>query len=317
MSSAAQAESITAIVITFNEEAHIRRCIERLRPVADRILIVDSFSTDGTISIARELGAEVLQHGFTSHAAQFQWALENGGIGGGWVLRMDADEYFEAAAIDEIKARLPGLAQDVSAVDFRRKVYFQGRWIRWGGHYSTVLTRLWRVGQAHVEQRWMDEHVAVHGGRTLAFSRGDLVDDNRKDITFWTDKHNSYSTRQMIEYIGAEYPLLMSMPRSEEGLNRGARLKRKVRNNVYARLPLYVRAVAYFLQRYLLRLGFLDGRRGFAFHVLQGFWYFLLVDVKVGEARTYIRRHGLDAFRAEVERRHGLVLAPPGEDSRG
>lgn len=310
------ADLVTAIVITFNEEVHIGRCIDRLRPVAHRVVIVDSFSTDQTVAIAKERGAEVLQNPFTSHAAQFQWAMENAEVESGWILRMDADEFLEDAAIREIGERLAALPPETTAVDFRRKVYFQGKWIRWGGHYGAILTRLWRTGAAHVEQRWMDEHVALHHGRSVLFAKGDLVDDNRKDITYWTEKHNSYSTRQMIEYIALEYEDFMPRPEQGSALNWRAGLKRGIRNNVYSRLPLYLRAFAYFLQRYILRLGFLDGRRGLVFHLLQGFWYFFLIDVKVGEARAYIRQHGVDAFRDEVARRHGLTVSAPEVEGR-
>jgi hypothetical protein len=102
------------------------------------------------------------------------------------------------------------------------------------------------------------------------------------------------------------------MDRPERGsLNRSARLKRQLRNGLYARSPLYLRSLLYFLQRYFLRLGFLDGKRGFLFHSLQGFWNFLLVDAKVGEARAFIAKHGMEAFREHLAARHGIELAPP------
>ena len=94
-------------------------------------------------------------------------------------------------------------------------------------------------------------------------------------------------------------------------LNESAGAKRYLRNNVYARSPLYLRALLYFVQRYVLRLGFLDGRQGLVFHTLQGFWNFFLIDAKVDEARTYIRLHGVDAFRSHLADRHGIRLIAP------
>ena len=303
---------VTAVVLTYNEAVHIDRCLERLTPIADRIVVIDSFSTDDTVALAMRHGAEVFQNRFVNHALQFAWGLDAARIDDGWVLRIDCDEYLEPALIDEVRDRLPRFDATVGAIAFRRKVYFQGRWIRWGGYYRTVLTRMWRAGAAHVEARWMDEHVVVTRGETVRLSRGDLVDDNLKDITWWTDKHNGYATRQMIEFLTLEHPDLMArVTPASATLNGAARTKRLLRNGVYARAPLYLRALLYFLQRYVFRLGFLDGRRGFVFHVLQGFWNFLLVDVKVGEARGYIAAHGVDAFRAHLAERHGIALPVP------
>lgn len=300
------ADRVTAVVLTFNEAVHIDRCLARLMAVADRVLVIDSFSSDATVEIARAHGAEVLQHAFVNHAAQFQWGVDQANIAGGWIFRIDADEYIEESLAAEIRCRLPTLGPDVGAIAMRRKVFFQGQWIRWGGYYPTILTRLWRVGAASIEQRWMDEHVLVHHGRTLLFKQGDLIDDNLKDLTDWTAKHNNYATRQAVEFLSLEYPLLPQ--RTTGTLNTGARVKRLLRNGLYAKTPLYLRVFLYQFQRYVLRLGFLDGPKGLVFHTLQGFWNFFLVDAKIAESREYIGRHGLAAFRHHLAERHGVSL---------
>ena len=82
---------LAAIILTKNEERNIRRCLESIRGFAARCIVVDSGSTDATVRIARELGAEVLVHPFENYARQFNWALENAGIENRWVLRLDAD----------------------------------------------------------------------------------------------------------------------------------------------------------------------------------------------------------------------------------
>lgn len=304
-------DTITAVVIARNEEVHIGRCIERLKPLTDRIVIVDSFSTDATVEIARKLGAEVLENPFVNHATQFNWGVDAAAIIDGWVLRIDADEWFEPVAIEEIRRLLPELKGDVGALSFRRKVYFQGRWIRWGGYYPTVLTRLWRAGHARVEQRWMDEHVEVLEGRTLLLPKGDLVDENLKDLTDWTDKHNGYATRQMIELLNQELPLFK---REQTGgsLDISVSRRRSLRS-FYGRFPLFLRVLLYFAQRYVLRLGFLDGRPGLVFHTLQGFWWFFLIDAKIDEARRHAAQHGIANLRAHLAKRHGIALQAPDE----
>lgn len=299
---------VTAIILTRDEEIHIERCIQRLKPLADRIIVVDSFSRDATVKLAKAAGAEVWEHEFASHAAQFQWGVDQLGDDQGWIVRVDADEWFEPAAIGALRARMASAPNDLGAFEIRRKVIFRGRWIRWGGYYDTVLTRVWRSGAARIEQRWMDEHIIVERGRVERIRAGDLVDENLKDITDWTAKHNSYATRQMVEAISREVALL-PCEFHIEGLNKSAKFKRFLRNDVYARVPLYLRAILYYLHRYFLRLGFLDGREGLVFHTLQGFWSFFLTDAKIDEARLYIRDHGLEAFRAHLWERHRIKVS--------
>jgi glycosyltransferase involved in cell wall biosynthesis len=303
--------SITAIILAFNEEVHIARCIERLWPVVERIVVIDSFSTDRTVEIAKSLGAEVLQNKWKNYAAQFQWGVDHADIQTDWTMRIDCDEYLEDGLKATILHDVPTIPATVAACDFKLKVIFKGKFIRWGGYYRTILTRLWRTGQGQIEQRWMDEHIVITGGTRQRLLGGDLVDENLKDLTWWTDKHNGYATRQMIDFISLEQPLFPVDNRVRADSNKTAKWKRFLRNTVYAGTPLYVRAVLYFIQRYFFRLGFLDGKRGFVWHFLQGFWFFVLMDAKVDEARTFIAEYGLEAFKAHLAERHGVTeLAP-------
>lgn len=311
MTERAAKPSITAIVLTFNEELHIERCITRLLPAVARVVVVDSFSTDRTVEIARALGADVLQNKWKNYAAQFQWGVDHAAIATNWVLRIDCDEYYEPKAINEIVERVTTLPSEVTAVEWRRKVIFKGRWIRWGGYYDTILTRLWRPDAGRIEQRWMDEHIVMDRGETVRFSNGDLVDENLKDIGWWIDKHNGYATRQMIDFVNLEYGLFESDHRIAHDANKSAKWKRFLRNRVFARSPLYLRSVLYFVQRYFFRLGFLDGRTGFLFHFMQGFWNFMLIDAKIDEAREFIAEHGLEAFKSHLAERHGINELKP------
>jgi glycosyltransferase involved in cell wall biosynthesis len=306
MSAVAAKPSVTAIILAFNEEIHLRRCIERLWPAVERIVVIDSFSTDRTVEIARELGAEVLQNPWRNYSDQFDWGMRNAAITSDWTMRVDADEYLEPGLIAALIETLPTLPTTVSACDFKLKVIFKGKFIRWGGYYRTILTRLWRTGAGEIERRWMDEHIVLKGGERQRIHGGDLVDENLKDIGWWIDKHNSYATRQMIDFINIDHPLFPTDVRVQQDDNATAKWKRFLRAKVYAGAPLYARAVLYFLQRYFFRLGFLDGRMGFLWHFMQGFWYFMLMDAKVDEARQFIAAHGLEAFKAELGMRYGI-----------
>lgn len=299
--------SLTVIILTFNEELHIARCIENVRSFANRVVVVDSCSTDRTIEIARSLGADIFYHQWKNYADQFQWAIDNAKIETDWVMRLDADEYLEDALIDEVRLRLPRLSANVSGVNLRRKVVFRNQWIKYGGYYPTILLRIWRHGIGRIEQRWMDEHIVLSCGDVVTFDH-DFVDRNLQDITWWTDKHNRYATRQMVDFINLEYPLFPRDRAISETASRQASIKRYLRNRVFGSAPLYLRGVLYFLLRYFVRLGFLDGKQGFVFHFLQGFWNFILIDAKIDEARVYIRDHGLEAFKRHLATHHKIEL---------
>ena len=296
--------SITALVLTFNEDIHIERCLKNAFEVAQRVIVVDSFSTDRTVEMARAFGAEIVQRAFIHQADQLQWALDNLDIKSDWVLRLDADEYLEPALVSEIRERLPGLPKAVAGIRMKRKLLFRDKWIRYGGYYPTELLRLWRRGQVRVQQLWMDEHIVLKGGGQQILFRYDFCDHNLRDVTWWTDKHNRYATRKMVDFITIEHGL-----RRDSGATDKARLvKQFLQYTLFRRTPLYLRAVLLFAYRYLLRLGFLDGKHGFVWHTLQGFWYAMLIDAKVEEARNFIAAHGIDAFKAHLADRHGIKL---------
>lgn len=300
---------ITAIILTYNETLHIARCIERLNDWCARVIVIDSFSTDDTAAIAERLGAEVHRRAFVNQAEQFQWALDTIPIATDWVLRIDADEYFETALIAEIGERLPALDAETTGVVFKRKMIFRGRWIRWGSYYPVFLLRLFRTGTARMEQRWMDEHLQLLRGRSTLFTRGDFVDENLQTIGAWTDKHNRYATRHMVDFVGRRLGLIPTEPMPS---GRKARTKRWLREKVFGRAPLYLRSWLYFHYRYFFRLGFLDGREGLVWHFLHGFWFFMLIDAKIDEAERQIAAHGEASLRQWLADRYGFTDLLPG-----
>lgn len=299
--------SITVIILSHNEKVHIKRCIASVSLVADAVVLVDSGSTDGTVDIAKSMGALVFSRPWKNYADQFQWALDNVPIQTEWVMRMDADEYLESNLQEEILSRIPTLKNDVIGVYLKRKVIFMGRWIRYGGFYPHVLLRIWRTGKGRIEQRWMDEHIVLdREGRTIQF-KYDLVDNNCKGITFWVDKHNGYASREMVDLLNRNYNLLPRDDAIKSQDDPQARWKRVIKDEIYTRLPLGLRASIYFFYRYMFRLGFLDGASGFIFHFMQGFWYRLLVDAKVMEVLK--KSNGdTDEMRKIIRNEYGINL---------
>lgn len=293
---------LTAIVLTYNEGIHLERCLTSLYGVVEHIVVVDCFSTDMTLDIARAHGARVIQKPWINHANQFNWALTQLAKDTEWVLRIDADEVLTPMLALEIRERLPSLSYDIHGICFSRRMTFQGRMIRWGGIFPVRVLRMFRYGRGECENRWMDEHIKVSG--LIHNFNGEIIDDNLNTLSWWINKHNGYASREAVDILNMEYGF---MPYDSVADLRGgqAGVKRWLKEQVYFRLPVGLRAGLYFFYRYLLRLGFLDGQEGFAFHFMQGFWYRYLVDAKVTEVKRIMRERGWNVVEA-VERVLGI-----------
>ncbi len=282
-SAAMGASLITIVVPTRNEERHVPRLLQNLKGLDSRVFVVDSFSTDKTAVLARARGAQVVQHSFVNYALQFQWALDNLPIETDWIMRLDADETLTPELVEEIRRRLPELPPDVTGVNLKRRHIFLGRWIKHGGRYPLTLLRIWRKGAARIEQRWMDEHMVLLHGRAVTFE-GDFSDHNLNELTFFTEKHNKYATREAIDVLMRRYGLGgADEALTRETASRQAAAKRWIKERIYNCLPFWLGPTSYFLYRYFIRLGFLDGREGLIYHFLQGCWYRFLVGAKVLE----------------------------------
>jgi len=276
-------ETLSVLILTANEEMNIAKCLESISPMGAKVFIVDSFSEDRTVEIARSMGAVVLQNPWTTYADQFNWGLDHAGIDTDWVMRMDADEEIMPDLAEAICDFLSAPPADVSGVYVRRRVYFMGRWIRHGGYYPTWLLRIFRRDAGRCEALWMDEHIVLNSGKAIEIKQ-DIIDKNNKNLTFWTDKHNKYASREVLDIVGKKRQAKSGVIAGELASSQ-ASSRRWVKENVYSRIPLFVRPLLYYIYRYFLRLGFLDGKEGLIFHFLQGFWYRFLVDAKLFEYR--------------------------------
>lgn len=277
--------TISTIILTYNEERHIARCIKNAQRFSDTIFLVDSFSTDKTLEIAKSLGAEVYQNKWeNNYAKQFNWGLENLPIQTEWVFRLDADEYLRDDLIDEIDQKLPSIANHISGIVFERKMFFLNTLMTKGMLQMNML-RLFRYQHGFCEERWMDEHIILTQGKSVNFN-GYFVDHNLNPLGWWIQKHNKYAIREAVDLLNLEYQLIT--PKSEGALqfelSAEAESKRKKKKK-YADLPLFWRSFVYFLYRYFFKLGFVQGKEGFLWHFLQGWWYRTLVDAKIYEVK--------------------------------
>ena len=274
---------LSVIILTYNEEIHIRRCLENVKQFASKVYVVDCFSIDRTAQIAKELGAEVIEHEWPGNQAeQFNWALDNLPITTEWILRLDADEYLLPGLIEELLEKLPVIPESVSALSLSRARAFCGKILHHGIVNNIRIIRIFRKGKARYEKRLMDEHLSVLSGETIAMNN-QFVDDNRMHIGLFIDKHNGYATREAALLLDAEYHLT-NMDSLPQDYGREVEKKRTQKAR-YARMPLFWRAFGYFVYRYIIKLGFLDGKEGFLWDFLQGWWYRTLVDAKVYEIK--------------------------------
>jgi glycosyltransferase involved in cell wall biosynthesis len=275
--------SITAIILTFNEEIHIERCIKSLQSFCSRICVVDSFSTDHTVEIARHLGAEVFQNKWeNNYAKQLNWGINHCQITSEWTLRVDADEYFPLELQNEISSKITTLDATIHGVQLNRRIVFKEHLIRFGGFKVFKLLRIWRTGHGLCEQRLMDEHIVLDGGEVISFNHY-LIDENLNSMHWWVQKHNNYARREAADALNLAYSLMETTNLSEKAGVKQAKFHRFLKNQVYQKLPLGIRPVLYFLYRFICRLGFLDHPQVWIFHFMQGLWYRLLVDITIYE----------------------------------
>ena len=273
---------LTVIILTYNEKLHIERCLKNVEPIADRIIVVDCYSTDGTQEIVRKLGAEVVEHDWEGNqAAQFNWAIDNLKIDSKWILRIDADEYLLPELVKEINDKLPTIANDVSGIFLKRRHIFLDKWMK-GGIYPVKLLRLYRNGCGRYEQRLMDEHIVLSKGDTVEFEN-DFCDHNLNNISWFCKKHVDYAVREAAEMLDVEFGISNHISTDDSFTDQAKEKRRKKQS--YAKKPLFWRSFAYFIYRYLLKGGWKDGKEGFIFAFIQGWWYRTLVDAKIFEIK--------------------------------
>jgi glycosyltransferase involved in cell wall biosynthesis len=271
---------VAVIVLTYNEELNIAQALDSVQGWAREIFILDSFSADRTLDIARPYGCHIVQHTFENYARQRNFALDDLPINSEWILFLDADEWLPDALKQEISDTLAA-RPEVNGFYLNRRLIWMGRWIR-RGYYPSLILRLFRRGTGRCEDREVNEHLIVEGA--TARLKADFIHEDRKGVSDWIAKHNRYAT--------LEAQTLLARKRDAGYQEIDARLsgtqaqrKRWLRHRVWNRLPPLIRPFFYFLYRYIVKGGFLDGREAFIFHFLQALWFPLLIDIKYLELK--------------------------------
>jgi glycosyltransferase involved in cell wall biosynthesis len=275
---------LSVLVVTRNEELNIERCLASVHGFAGQIFVIDSESSDRTREIAGRFADEVRELPY-DHARIipwiFQWSLDNLPIRHEWVLILEADQALSPELRAEIAALLARTEIAEDGFFIRRRQIFRGKPIRFGGYRGKHLLKLFRRGRGELDPIEQDTRVYVHG--PVGRLHGPLEEWNHKEdsILFYLEKHLRYAgafAHEELERRRRRLPWKLTPRLFGNSDERTLWLKQR-----YYELPLFLRPALYFLYRYILLLGFLDGKNGFIFHFLQAYWFRLVVDIRLDE----------------------------------
>ena len=279
------------VILTYNEEDHLPRLLKSIQDLKAPTFVLDSGSTDRTIEICNSYGTETASHPFENHPKQWHTALSTFKFTTPWLVCLDADQVVTPELHNQLQNFRNSDHQYIDGIYFNRKNYFKGQWLRYGGYYPKYLLKMFRTGIGFSDLNENMDHRFVVPGKTMTWERGHIIEENLKEnnISFWLSKHNRYSdllAREEVERMEklrtqTVKPVFWGNPDQKT-----AWLK-----NLWWRLPRFLRPFLYFTYRMVFQLGILDGRTGILFHFLQGFWFRIIVDVKINELLK-LRKNG-------------------------
>lgn len=274
---------LTVILPVRNEEENLPAALASV-DWADRVIVIDSHSTDRTVEIADSAGAEVVQFDYPGRGPKKKaWALRNLEPDNDWAFLLDADERVTPALRAEIEEAISD--DECAGYYVDREFVFMGRRLRcFRPNWNLRLFR-WGRGQMedlglaeleHTGDNEIHEHVFVDG--PAGFLESPLLHEDYRGITAWIDRHNKYSTWEANLYRFFRTQPVGVGPIGFLRLN--AFERKRILRRLWVRLPM--RPPLRFFVWYVLRRGFLDGRPGFVFCLLMAY-YELLIGIKLRE----------------------------------
>ena len=276
--------SLSVIIMTYNEEKNVAQALESVCGWASQVFVLDSYSTDRTQEISKQFNCQFVQNRFESYPEQRNWALDNFPIHTEWVLFLDADEWLSEELKKEIDQVLSTNPPE-NGFYIKRRLIWMGKWIR-HGYYPTWILRLFRYGKGYCEERSINEHFIVEG--RIGKLKHDIIHEDRKGIGDWITKHYRFSVYEAQEIFRDEG---MSKHINMNFFGSQPERKRWLRYKVWNKLPSFFRPFIYFIYRFILRGGFLDGKEGFIYHFLQGLWFPFLIDVNLEKIKKSRKIH--------------------------
>ena len=268
---------VSILVLTKDEEVNIEECL-RCFGFTDDVVVLDSFSSDRTVEIARRFpNVRVFQRNFDNWSTHSNWALVNIPFKYPWVYYSDADERMTTELRDEIVDKVNDSTNLHVAYRLRYKNMFLGRWIRWGGIYPVWILRLFRPELIRYEDREVNAHPVVQG--SLGELKSHFIHFSfNKGLVPWFRKHNSYSQMEAREATRVISAGLVSQCRLLFGHDKSVR--RRAIKNLSFFVPL--RGVVRFVYMYIVRLGFLDGSAGFRYAAMIAMYEYW-IELKLSE----------------------------------
>lgn len=268
---------ISVVILTFNAAETIGATLASAVVFSDDVHVVDSGSTDATLDIARSAGAKIVTHLFENYGAQRNWAIDTLHLKYEWQLHLDADERVSDALASELRALFSddGPPPSIAGYYIPRLVHFHQQQIRHGGMWPIFHLRLFRRGRGCCESRKYDQHFYVDGQSTQL--KGPMIDDIRLSLTEWSARHNRWADAEVDEILNPSCNGVIPPG------NGNPVAEKRAQRSFYYKAPIFWRALGLFLYRYIIKRGFLDGRWGLIFFVLQTFWFRFLIDAKLYE----------------------------------
>ena len=259
--------SVSILILTLNEQINLGACLDSVR-WCDDVIVLDSNSVDGTVAIARERGARVVQRPFDNWAAHQNWALANIDFRHPWVFYLDADERMTEELRREILSISDNASEPAVAYYCGRRNYFMGRWIKHAMPPGMIM-RFFKPSLVRFE-RLVNPTPVINGPH--GYLRHHFLHYNfSKGLSEWFDKHNKYSALEALEGM----KLLNGSAQSGASLVSGdSATRRKALKNLSFRLP--CRSLLKFFYLYFIKRGFLDGPPGFTYCVLQSIYEYMI-----------------------------------------
>ena len=312
-SSSRERPTVSACIISFNEEKNIRACLESVS-WCDEIVVVDSFSQDRTVDIARELGARVLQSEWKGHVAQKNLALDEARCD--WVLALDCDERVTPRLRDLVLDQL-GRESVVDSVDgfyVSRKLRYLGRWLAHGGWFPEWRMRVFRRERG----RWVgvDPHDTVRlDGKSSYLRPGTLVANRHTAGTPASSNGEEVDSAVILHYSFRDLSHQLKVLDRYTGIQSGE-LSRKGR--LSGLLDITLRPVWRFVWTYILRGGFLDGRAGFHMAVNHAYAAYMkyarLWEIRSGLTEPTRKEELVPAFTTKATREISVSDEGPAEE---
>lgn len=267
---------ISVLILTFNEERNLQRCLESVR-WSDDVLVLDSFSTDRTTEIARANGVRVIQRAFDNFASQRNFGLREGGLKHDWVLHLDADEIVTAALREEALAAIHTRNKDAFQVP--SQMIFQGRWLKHAGLYPSYQVRLGRRDRLVFAQVGHGQREVIVPEQIGRLNAPLLHYSFSKGLHDWLDKHNRYSSAEAAYFAKHSHTEIVDWKNLISG---DPVQRRRALKQLAAHLP--CRPLLRFFYMFVLRAGVLDGIAGYHYCRLLAIYEYMIV-LKTKEMR--------------------------------